>query len=123
MCRGRIAARPGGDDVEECSRQDALYAFAPISAAAPPRRDADLYDILVTTDVLAEGVNLQQARHVINFDLPWNPMRLVQRHGRIDRIGSPHGEVFIRCFMPDDRLEDLLQLEGRLQLKITQAAM
>ena len=61
--------------------------FAPRSTEAPPRHDDDLYDILVTTDVLAEGVNLQQARHIINYDLPWNPMRLVQRHGRIDRIG------------------------------------
>ncbi len=45
-------------------------------------------------------VNLQQARHIINYDLPWNPMRLVQRHGRIDRVGSPHAEVFIRCVCP-----------------------
>ncbi|MBI4703957.1 MAG: hypothetical protein HY744_22850, partial [Deltaproteobacteria bacterium] len=46
-----------------------------------------------TTDILAEGMNLQQCRHIINFDLPWNPMRLVQRHGRVDRIGSPHDTI------------------------------
>ena len=69
---------------------------------APEGSDDDLYDILVTTDVLAEGVNLQQCRHIINYDLPWNPMRLVQRHGRIDRIGSPHAEAHLRCVFPDD---------------------
>jgi hypothetical protein len=73
--------------------------------------------------VLAEGVNLQQARHIINYDLPWNPMRLVQRHGRIDRIGSPHSRVFLWCFLPDKRLDDLLGLEERLQRKIKQAAV
>ena len=77
---------------------------------------------MVTTDVLAEGVNLQQARHIINYDLPWNPMRLVQRHGRIDRIGSHHTEVFLHCVFPDDRLDDLLGLEERLHRKIAQAA-
>jgi superfamily II DNA/RNA helicase len=72
--------------------------------------------------VLSEGVNLQQARHIINYDLPWNPMRLVQRHGRIDRIGSDHAEVFIRCYFPDQHLEALLGLEERLQRKLKQAA-
>ena len=81
-----------------------------------------MYDLLVTTDVLAEGVNLQQARHIINYDLPWNPKRLVQRPGRIDRIGSPHDEVFMRCFFPDEDLDRILGLEERLQRKIKQAA-
>lgn len=72
--------------------------------------------------MLAEGVNLQQARHIINYDLPWNPMRLVQRHGRIDRIGSPHKRVFLRCFFPSQEVDALLNLEATLQRKITQAA-
>ena len=82
----------------------------------------DLYDLLITTDVLAEGMNLQQARHIINYDLPWNPMRLVQRHGRIDRIGSPHPRVFLRTVFPADRLDALLALEARILRKLTQAA-
>jgi len=81
-----------------------------------------LYDLVVTTDVLAEGVNLQQARNIVNYDLPWNPMRLVQRHGRIDRIGSSHSEIFLRCFFPDQDLDALLGLEERLQRKLRQAA-
>jgi len=118
----RLAAVTGGDDLEEFSRQDALYGFAPISTEAPPRRDADLYDILVSTDVLAEGVNLQQCRHIINLDVPWNPMRLVQRHGRIDRIGSEHRRVFLRTIFPAERLDQLLNLEQRILAKIAMAA-
>ncbi len=68
--RGRIATVSGGDDLEEFSRQAAIYGFAPVSAKAPPGRDNDLYDILVSTDVLAEGINLQQCRHIINLDVP-----------------------------------------------------
>jgi len=102
------------------AREAAITGFAPRSAGND--RDEDLYDIAVATDVLAEGVNLQQARHIINYDLPWNPMRLVQRHGRVDRIGSRHPKIFVRCFFPADELERLLQLEERLQRKIKQAA-
>ncbi len=104
------------------SKDQVLWGFAPRTTDAPDGHDEDLYDIVVTTDVLAEGVNLQQARHIVNYDLPWNPMRLVQRHGRIDRIGSPHSEVFLRCTFPDAQLDDLLGLEASLQQKITQAA-
>jgi hypothetical protein len=120
--RERVIAVSGDDDLEEVSRQNAIYGFAPVSTEAPPGRDADLYDILVTTDVLAEGVNLQQCRNIINLDMPWNPMRLVQRHGRIDRIGSPHPRVFLRTIFPAERLDQLLNLEQRILAKIAMAA-
>ncbi len=114
--RDRIASLTGSDG----DKRDVLWGFAPLTTDAP--EPDDRYDIVVTTDVLAEGVNLQQARHIINYDLPWNPQRLVQRHGRIDRIGSHHTEVFLRCVFPDRRLDDLLGLEERLHRKIKQAA-
>ena len=117
--RGRIASLAGASGTE--SKESALWGFAPLTTDAPADAE-DRFDIVVTTDVLAEGVNLQQARHIVNYDLPWNPMRLVQRHGRIDRIGSHHAEVFLRCVFPDDRLDDLLGLEERLHRKIAQAA-
>jgi hypothetical protein len=119
--RGRLAAATGGDTFAPMSREQAVAGFAPISTEQPAGT-ADQYDILVATDVLAEGLNLQQARHIINFDMPWNPMRLVQRHGRIDRIGSRHDEVFLRTVFPDDRLEDLLNLEERILEKLARAA-
>ncbi len=116
--KGRVTSISGTGG----SKHEVLWGFAPRTTEAPPGADEDKYDIVVTTDVLAEGVNLQQARHIINYDLPWNPMRLVQRHGRIDRIGSNHKEVFLRCVFPDAQLDDLLGLEERLHRKIAQAA-
>ena len=120
--RGRMAAVSGSGELDEGSRQQALQGFAPVSMEAPAGQDADRYDLMISTDVLAEGVNLQQCRHVVNFDLPWNPMRLVQRHGRIDRIGSPHQRVFLRTFFPADRLDGLLHLEQRILDKLALAA-
>jgi hypothetical protein len=117
--RGRVVAVSGND--HDSDQRKALFGFAPVTTEAPPGTN-DLFDVMVATDVLAEGVNLQQARHIINADLPWNPMRLVQRHGRIDRIGSPHRRVWMRCVMPDAQLNRLLDLEARLHRKITQAA-
>jgi PLD-like domain/Helicase conserved C-terminal domain/SNF2-related domain len=115
--RGRIAKVAGHDSANE----RVMFGFAPETTDPPEGLDEDLYDIVIATDVLAEGVNLQQAQHIINYDLPWNPMRLVQRHGRIDRIGSKHTEVFLRCVYPDRQLDQLLRLEERLQRKLHQA--
>ena len=120
--RNRIVAVSGSGDLDEPSRQRAVQGFAPVSMEAPAGQDADLYDLMIATDVLAEGVNLQQCRHIINFDMPWNPMRLVQRHGRIDRIGSPHNQVFLRTIFPVDRLDELLNLEKRILGKLALAA-
>ena len=116
--KDRIAKLSGKEKSKYKSR--VLQGFAP-KTASQGEFHPDLYDIVIATDILAEGVNLQQAQHIINYDLPWNPMRLVQRHGRIDRIGSPHDEVFLYCTMPDTRLEELLELEKKLRKKIGQA--
>lgn len=113
--------------VDQSARARILAGFAP--ATAGPLRDdgtpiaTDRYDLLITTDVLSEGVNLQQAGRIINYDLPWNPMRLVQRHGRIDRIGSRHREVHLGCFFPSVGLDELLRLEETIQRKIAYAAV
>ncbi|MGQ0814059.1 MAG: helicase-related protein [Gemmatimonadota bacterium] len=120
--RGRIAGVRGTESMDGITRRDAIFGFAPESTEAPPALSEDRFDILVTTDVLAEGMNLQQAGRIINYDLPWNPMRLVQRHGRIDRIGSSHTDVFITCIFPDQQLEALLALEHRIRRKLAQAA-
>lgn len=115
--RNRMATVYGPD---KANRSEIIIGFAPQTAGTGV--EDDTYDLIVTTDVLAEGVNLQQARHIINYDLPWNPMRLVQRHGRIDRIGSPHNEIYMRAFFPDKDLDKILRLEERLQYKLKQAA-
>lgn len=122
MYRGRVASVIGNHSQGGVSREEAAWGFAPRSTEAPPGREADRFDLLLTTDVLAEGVNLQEARHIINLDMPWNPMRLVQRHGRVDRINSPHDRVYLRTFFPDSGLDELLGLEERIVSKLAQAA-
>ncbi len=111
--------------VDQQRRARILAGFAPetagqLDADGTPTAQ-DKYDLLFTTDVLSEGVNLQQAGRIINYDLPWNPMRLVQRHGRIDRIGSKHRTVNLCCFFPAKNLDTLLHLEETLQRKLAYA--
>ena len=78
----------------------------------------DPLSILVSTDVLSEGVNLQVGRMVINYDFHWNPTKLIQRVGRIDRIGSPHDEIDIYNFLPNPKLEGDLNLKQIVEDKI-----
>ena len=120
--RGRVASVSGADSRGGVSRDRAIQGFAPVSTGAIPPHDEDVFDVLICTDVLAEGMNLQQCRNIINYDLPWNPMRLVQRHGRVDRIGSIHREVYLRTFFPDAQLDNLLDLESRVRRKLALAA-
>lgn len=77
---------------------------------------------VVSTDTLSEGVNLQDIHVVVNYDLPWNPMRIVQRVGRIDRIGSVEDKN-VHNFFPDSDLEAAIKLLTRLQAKITDIAL
>ncbi|MCE7483501.1 SNF2-related protein [Microbacterium profundi] len=117
------SGKTGG--VSQSARAAAIANFAPRTAGRLDGdgnpRDEDKYDILLTTDVLAEGVNLQQAAEIINYDLPWNPMRIVQRHGRVDRIGSQHPEIHLGVFFPAEHLDEFLHLEDTLTRKLKQA--
>lgn len=74
--------------------------------------------LIISTDILSEGQNLQKAKTVTNYDLHWNPVRMIQRAGRIDRIGSPFKTITIYNFYPEDELESLLYLVETLQRKI-----
>ena len=76
--------------------------------------------ILISTDVLSEAINLQDAGQVMNYDFPWNPMKLVQRAGRIDRIGSLHKSIVISNLFPEQGLEIILGLMQKLLGKIEQ---
>ena len=119
--QSKVAGNHGG--VDQARRSHVLEKFAPktIGLEYESKEELDQFDILVTTDVLAEGVNLQQAGRIINYDLPWNPMRIVQRHGRVDRIGSPHPEVNLGLFFPAEKLDEMLGLEERIKRKVAQA--
>lgn len=121
---GEYASGKAGG-IHQAKRANAIARFAPRTAGRLDNDgnplDDDEYDILLTTDVLAEGVNLQQAAEIINYDLPWNPMRIVQRHGRVDRIGSEHPEIHLGVFFPSEHLDKYLKLEHTLIRKLKQA--
>ena len=107
--------------------QKVLSHFAPLTAAdlaseIGANLPEDLFDLLLTTDILAEGVNLQQAAFVIHYDLPWNPQLLAQRLGRIDRLGSLHEHVTCYTFLPDIGLDLILGLMDKLMAKTRIAA-
>lgn len=79
----------------------------------------DGIDILIATDCLSEGQNLQDADTQVNFDIHWNPVRLIQRFGRIDRIGSPNRVIRCVNFWPAKSFEDYLHLETRIQNRMS----
>ena len=108
--RGWFGSEPAG-------REEILRAFAPRAQGAPPPALALETDVLVATDLLSEGLNLQDALRVIHYDLPWSPARLAQRVGRIDRAGSPHGRIETVTFLPPQSLADALAMERRLVAK------
>lgn len=72
-------------------------------------------DILIATDVLSEGQNLQDADMVINYDIHWNPVRVIQRVGRVDRLGSPNKKIFSVNFWPSDNINNYLDLQSRIE--------
>lgn len=77
-------------------------------------------DILVTTDVLSEGQNLQDCDFVVNYDIHWNPVRVIQRMGRIDRLGSPNEVVFGLNFWPSENINRYLDLQNRIEDRMAQ---
>jgi hypothetical protein len=92
-----------------------LTSFAPRAKERPVdyRTDGDL-DLLIATDCISEGQNLQDCDWLINYDIHWNPVRIIQRFGRIDRIGSPNERIQLVNFWPNMELEEYINLEQRV---------
>lgn len=80
------------------------------------------YRVLIATDVLSEGQNLQDAHVIVNFDLPWAIIRLIQRAGRVDRIGQTANEIYCYSFFPADGVEKIIRLRSRLNARINENA-
>jgi superfamily II DNA/RNA helicase/HKD family nuclease len=76
------------------------------------------YDMIITTEVLAEGVNLHRSNFVLNYDIPWNATRLMQRIGRVNRIGSPSTEIFIYNFFPTVQTDNEIELNKKAYMKL-----
>jgi Helicase conserved C-terminal domain/SNF2-related domain len=103
------------------TRSEALSRFAPRASGANDPREAERIDLLLATDLLSEGVNLQDAAVVIHLDLPWTAARLEQRIGRVARLGSLHRRVFAYGIRPSAAAESLILLETTIQRKIRNA--
>lgn len=96
---------------------DNNYEIDPLCEYAKEIIDNEI-DILIATDVLSEGQNLQDADTVVNYDIHWNPIRLTQRQGRIDRIGSENESVNSICFFPDKSIDAYLNLSEKVEKKV-----
>jgi len=103
----------------EKSKAEVVGRFAPRANPEhrPPEGTPEIH-ILIATDVLSEGLNLQDCARVVNYDLHWNPVRLIQRFGRIDRIGSEHDVIYAYNFLPETELERNLGLQEKLARRI-----
>lgn len=105
---------------KEKNRLSIIRRFAPKSNNYKLREGEKEIRILVSTDILSEGLNLQDAFIVINYDLHWNPVRLIQRIGRLDRIGAEADVVYVYNFLPEKKIESHLNLKKRIQERINE---
>ena len=108
---GKRRARGGFEDI--------LGRFSPRSkeTIALAQREGEI-DIVVATDCISEGQNLQDCDCVVNYDVHWNPVRIVQRFGRIDRLGSSNKHIQMVTFWPDVDLESYIKLESRVKARM-----
>lgn len=119
---GRVDGAGAWLGSRKAGRRAVVERFAPASSGVAPPPERERVDILIATDVLSEGLNLQDAAVVVSYDLPWNPVRLLQRIGRVDRLGSPHQLVRPVLFVPGAGLDDVLRLTRRLRRKLGEIA-
>ena len=102
-----------------------LTCFSPISkekALVMPNNHHNI-DILIGTDCISEGQNLQDCDYCINYDIHWNPVRIIQRFGRIDRIGSQNSVIQLVNFWPDLELDDYINLKSRVEARMRISVM
>ncbi len=97
---------------------EAVYKQVTANFDARAFRPKDDYRILVATEVLSEGVNLHRSNIVINYDIPWNPTRLIQRVGRVNRVGTKFDTIYTYNFFPTDEGNDLIKLKEAAEAKI-----
>ena len=98
-----------------------LTNFSPISkerVAVDTEEDAPEIDLLIATDCISEGQNLQDCDYLINYDIHWNPVRIIQRFGRIDRIGSRNEKVHLVNFWPTPELDEYINLKPRVEARM-----
>ena len=102
-----------------------LTCFSPVSKGKNvlmPNNPAEI-DILIATDCISEGQNLQDCDYLVNYDIHWNPVRIIQRFGRIDRIGSKNSVIQLVNFWPDMTLDDYINLKSRVETRMKISVM
>lgn len=102
-----------------------LACFSPVSKDRNKLNkipDGDI-DVLIGTDCISEGQNLQDCDYIINFDIHWNPVRIIQRFGRIDRIGSQNDKIQLVNFWPDIKLDEYINLKNRVEARMKISVM
>ena len=82
------------------------------------KKKKDDFDVIVTTDTLSEGVNMHRSNIIYNYDIPWNATRLMQRIGRINRIGTKHNKIYINNFIPSAQSDKLIELSKKAYVKL-----
>ena len=102
-----------------------LTCFSPLSKgrAVLMPGSTDELDILIATDCISEGQNLQDCDYLINYDIHWNPVRIIQRFGRIDRIGSKNSQIQLVNFWPDMDLDEYINLKSRVETRMKISVM
>lgn len=97
-----------------------LTLFSPVSKEADKLLPdiKEQIDVLIATDCISEGQNLQDCDYLINYDIHWNPVRIIQRFGRVDRIGSQNDVIQLVNYWPDIELDDYLRLKGRVEARM-----
>ena len=125
LVTGDVEARSTLKLREKLDFNKVLTLFSPISK----ERDA-LYpnikeeiDVLIATDCISEGQNLQDCDYLLNYDIHWNPVRIIQRFGRIDRIGSKNAQIQLVNYWPDMTLDEYINLKGRVESKMKVTVM
>ena len=109
----------------KASLNNVLTCFSPISKGKDilmPNNPAEI-DILIATDCISEGQNLQDCDYLVNYDIHWNPVRIIQRFGRIDRIGSKNEFIQLVNFWPDMTLDDYINLKSRVETRMKISVM
>ena len=108
---GRTTAKLPRNDLNSI-----LTCFSPLSKdKALLMPDAPEIDVLIATDCISEGQNLQDCDYLINYDIHWNPVRIIQRFGRIDRIGSRNSRIQLVNFWPDVSLDEYINLKSKVE--------
>ena len=125
LVTGDVEARSNAKGIGKLDFNKVLTLFSPISKEKEliyPNINNEI-EVLIATDCISEGQNLQDCDYLINYDIHWNPVRIIQRFGRIDRIGSRNEYIQLVNYWPDMSLDEYIDLKGRVEARMKVSVM